>query len=51
AVRDAAQDAMSTEEKSSLKSQLQQVDANDALAHLISDLKSRADIQVFTDNL
>ncbi|MBF8269545.1 MAG: Peptidylprolyl isomerase, partial [Gammaproteobacteria bacterium] len=32
AVRDAAQDAMSTEEKSSLKSQLQQVDANDALA-------------------
>ena len=51
AVRDAATDAMSAEESSALKQQLQQVETNDALAQMINDLKSKSDIQVFSDNL
>ena len=51
AVRDAASDTMSAEEKSTLKSQLQQVYTNDDLAQLITDLKSKSDIKVFSDNL
>ena len=51
AVRDAGPNAMSGEELTTLTSQLTRYDANDALAQLINDLKAKADIKVYSDNL
>jgi peptidyl-prolyl cis-trans isomerase D len=51
AVQDAAPDAMSAEELKSLRAQLEEFFTSDAVAQLIEDLKSRADIHVYRENL
>jgi len=51
AVRDATIEAMTADEQGSLKSQLESVDTNDTLAQFIEDLKAKADIKVYKDNL
>ena len=50
-VKDNEKGSMTDEEMKSLKTQLQQLDAINTWTEFISDLKARADIEVFSDNL